>query len=121
MNKINMKEYKFDYDAEDDVLYIQNAVKEVEESVEFSEDIVIDLDKNGSVIGIEIFYASEFLNLFNKDIDKSFLESLDDVSLEAKEFRNSWFLVLALRSGNKTIHQPMPPLRKSEYVSPLVS
>ena len=79
---MNMKEYKFDYDAEDDVLYIQNAVEEVDESVEFSKDIVLDLDKKGNVIGVEIFYVSEFLGLFNKDIDKNFLQSLNKRSSE---------------------------------------
>ncbi len=116
-----MKEYRFDYDTEDDVLYIQNAVKEVEESVEFSEDIVLDLDKNGNVIGIEIFYASEFLNLFNKEIDKEFLENLKDVDIEYKDFRNIWFIVIVLKAKNKVIRQSMPPLRKSEYISPLIA
>ena len=116
-----MSEYRFDYDAEDDVLYIQNAIKDVKESVEFSEDIVLDLDKNGNVIGIEIFYASEFFSLLNKDIDKGFLESLEDANIEYKDFRNMWFIVLVLKSENKVIRQPMPPLRKSEYVSPFIA
>ena len=116
-----MKEYKFHYNAEDDILYIQNAVKNVEESVEFSEDIVLDLDKKGNVIGIEIFYAGEFLNLFNKEINKEFLEDLKDAHIEYRDFRNMWFIVLVLKSQNKEISQPLPPLRKSEYVSPLTS
>ncbi len=116
-----MKEYRFDYDAENDILYIQNAVREVEESVEFSEDIVLDLDNKGHVIGIEIFYASEFLNLFNKEIDKGFLENLEDVDIEYKDFRNVWFIIIVLKSKNKVIRQPMPPLRKSDYVSPILA
>lgn len=116
-----MNNYQFNYDPEDDVLYIRNSMKEVEESVEVSEDIVLDLDKKGMVVGIEIFYASEFFNLFNKEIDKSFLENLSGASLEYKDFRNVWFIILALKSGKKIIYQPMPPLRKSEYVSPLVA
>lgn len=116
-----MDEYRFDYDAEDDVLYIQNAVKEVKESVEFSEDIVIDLDKDGNVIGVEIFYASEFLNLFNKEIDKEFLKKLEDAYIEYKDFRNMWFIILMLKTESKQIAQPLPPLRKSEYASPLIA
>ena len=116
-----MKEYRFDYDAEDDVLYIQNSLKEVEESVEFSEDIVLDLDKNGNIIGMEIFYASEFFNLLNEDINRKFLQDLEDVSLQYKDFRNIWFIVLVLKTKNKVIRQAMPPLRKSEYISPLIS
>src|SRR3989338_5340019 len=115
-----MNEYKFDYDAEDDVLYIKDSIKEVEESVEVSDDIVLDLDKNGMVVGIEIFYASEFFGAFNKDVDKTFLTNIEDVQVQQKEMRNNWFLVIMLKSGKKIIYQPMPPLRKSEYVSPLV-
>jgi len=115
-----MKEHRFSYDSEDDVLYIQNDLKKVEESVEFSEDIVLDLDKNGFVIGVEIFYASEFLNLFNKEIDKEFLGNLKEAHIEYKDFRNMWFVVLILQSKDKQIAQPLPPLRKSEYVSPFI-
>ncbi len=115
-----MEKYKFDYDADDDVLYIQNAVEDVEESVEFSEDIVLDLDKEGRAIGVEIFYASEFFSLFNKKIDKDFLENLEDAHIEYKEFRNIFFIILVLKSKDQVIRQPMPPLRKSEYVSPLL-
>lgn len=116
-----MGEYRFNYDKEYDVLYIQNVIKIVEESAEFSEDIVLDLDKNGNVIGIEIFYASEFFNLLNNDIDKEFLASLEDASMEYKDFRNIWFIVVVFKSKNKVIRQPMPPLQKSEYVCPLVA
>ena len=113
--------YKFHYDKEHDILYICNANKKVEESIEFSEDIVLDLDKDGKVIGVELFYATELLNLFNKDIDKEFLISLENAGLGYKEYRNVWFVVLLLKSGNKQISQPLPPLRKSEYTSPLIA
>ena len=116
-----MSNYQFNYDSEDDVLYIKNSMKEVEESVEVSEDIVLDLDKKGMVVGIEIFYASEFFGAFNKEVDKSFLSNLEEVQIAQKEMRNNWFLVIMLKSDKKVIYQPMPPLRKSEYVSPLAT
>jgi len=46
---------------------------------------------------------------------------LEEAGLEYKEFRNMWFVVLNLKSGFKQISQVLPPLRKSEYVSPLVA
>jgi len=113
--------FKFHYDSEYDVLYIRNADKKVEESVEFSEDIILDLDSKGNVIGIEIFYISELFNAFNKDINKEFLTNLENAGLEYKEFRNMWFVVLLLKSGSKQISQPLPPLRKTEYTSPLIA
>lgn len=121
MAKLNMEKYNINYDAEDDVLYIQNSAIEVEESVEFSKDIVLDLDKKGNVIGVEIFYASELLGLFNKEIDKKFLQSLKEGRIEYKDFRNIWFIVLVLKSNDKQISQALPPLQKSEYVSPLAN
>ncbi|MDP2925550.1 MAG: DUF2283 domain-containing protein [Nanoarchaeota archaeon] len=113
--------YKFHYDKEDDILYIVNALKKVKESVEFSEDIVLDLDSEGKVIGVELFYASEFFDLFNKEIDKEFLMNLSFAGLEYKDYRNVWYVLLVLKSGNKEISQALPPLRKSEYVSPLIA
>jgi len=113
--------YKFHYDAEHDILYIRNAEKKVKESVEFSKDIILDLDEDGNVIGAEIFYAKEFFNTFNKEITEEFLKDLEEASLEPKEFRNMWFIVLLLKSGSKEISQPLPPLSKSEYISPLIA
>lgn len=113
--------FRFHYDSENDVLYIQNADKKVEESMEFSEDIILDLDNEGKVIGVELFYASELFNSFNKELNKEFLMNLDDAGLEYKDFRNMWFVILLLKSGSKQISQALPPLRKSEYVSPLIA
>jgi len=113
--------FRFDYDEEYDILYIYNAERDVEESVEVSEDVVLDFNKEDKVNGIEIFYASEFLGAFNNSIDKDFLKSLENASWEYKEFRNQWLMVVILKSKNQVIRQPMPPLRKSEYVSPLIA
>lgn len=114
-----MNSYKFHYDSEDDVLYICNSAKQVEESVQFAEDIVLDLDNEGKVIGIEIFYALEFFNLFNKEVNLDFLSNLEEASIQYKEYRNNLFLIVVMKSKNKVIYQPMPPLRKSEYQSPV--
>jgi uncharacterized protein YuzE len=116
-----MEKYRFNYDSEDDVFYIQNAMKEIEEGVEFSEDIVLDLDKKGNVVGVEIFYASEFFSLFNQEINREFLRNLKEAHLEYRDFRNVWFVVLVLKTENKVVSQPLPPLKKSEYVSPLIA
>lgn len=113
--------FKFHYDSEHDILYICDANKKVEESVEFSEDIVLDLDDGGRVIGVELFYASQLFKPFNKEINKEFLMRLEDAGLEYKDFRNMWFVVLLLKSGSKKISQALPPLRKSEYTSPLIA
>jgi hypothetical protein len=79
------------------------------------------LDKEGRVIGVELFYASELFDLFNKEIDKEFLINLSDASLEYKDYRNVWYVLLILKSGDKEISQTLPPLKESEYISPLIA
>ncbi|RMG67660.1 MAG: DUF2283 domain-containing protein [Nitrospirae bacterium] len=52
-----MKEFKLFYDEEEDILYIASEGEEVE-VLEISPGVNMELDKNGRVIGIEIFSAS---------------------------------------------------------------
>ena len=112
-------EYKYHYNAEDDVLSIYNYDNKVKESVQVSEDVVLDFDGGDKVIGIEIFYASELLGAFNIENNKDFLKHLENASLEVKSFRNQFFVAVVLYKDGKRIVQPMPLLRKEEYISPL--
>jgi len=119
--KYNMNEFKFYYGVEDDILSIYSQGYQTEETIEFSENLNIDIDKEGKVIGLEIFDASEFFNALNEQIDKGFLENLEEVSFKHKEFRNMWYIIIILKAKGKEIQQPMPLLRKSDYVSPLIA
>ena len=47
------------YDAEEDILGIQLRKKEYWKSVEVASNVVVDLDKNGEIIGIELLKAKE--------------------------------------------------------------
>lgn len=114
-------DYKYHYDGEYDVLAVYANERNVEESLEISENVVLDLDKNGRVNGIEIMDASEFLGAFNPNINKKFLLNLDFAGIECKSYRNQWIIVVVVRSEGKQFSQPMPPLRKSEYVSPILA
>ena len=87
-------DFKFHYDEKNDVLVIYNAVRNVEESVQISEDIVLDFDKDDKINGVEIFYASEFFGALNDNINRGFLKDLNAASFEYKEFRNQWFSLL---------------------------
>jgi uncharacterized protein YuzE len=109
------------YDKEDDVFTIYNNENKPSETIEFSEFLNIDIDKNSGIVGLEIFYASEFFSALNKIITKSFLESVDDVLVECKNYRNNWFMVLVFNHKGKEIRVQLPPLRKSEYTSPLIA
>lgn len=114
-------DYEYDYDDENDILVIYEPDRDVKESLEVSEGIVLDLDKNDKINGIEIMDASEFFGSFNPEINERFLSALDFAKIEYKSFRNQWILLVILESRGKQFSQPMPPLRKTEFSSPLLA
>lgn len=66
---------KINYFPETDSLYIDLSEKVSSDSVEISEGIVIDYDKNGQVVGIDIDNASSKLNLTELTLNKLPLHS----------------------------------------------
>jgi len=112
---------KIHYNEEDDVFTIYDNEHKPSETVEFSEFLNIDIDKNKGIVGLEVFYASEFFSALNKVITKTLLESIDNVSIESKNYRNNWFIVLVFENNGEEIRIQLPPLRKSEYTSPLIT
>ncbi|MDH2902053.1 MAG: DUF2283 domain-containing protein [archaeon] len=57
-----MRKYTIEYDAEADAAYIRLGDSKgsvVNETVEFDDDMLADLDPNGNVIGIEILNFSK--------------------------------------------------------------
>ncbi|MEK6917819.1 MAG: DUF2283 domain-containing protein [Nanoarchaeota archaeon] len=113
--------YKFHYDEENDILSIYDSPRKVKESLEVSENIVIDLDKNDRINGIEIMDAGEFFGSFNPEIDKDLLSELDSAKIEYKSFRSQWMLLVVLSAKGRQFSQPMPPLRKTEFSSPILA
>jgi len=112
---------KIHYSEEDDVFTIYDDAHKPSETIEFSEFLNIDIDKNKCVVGLEIFYASEFFSALNSVITKTFLEAVSNVSTECKNYRNNWFIVLILKSSSNQVRVQLPPLRKSDYASPLIA
>ena len=112
---------KIHYDEKDDVFTIYDNEHKPSETIEFSEFLNIDIDKNKSIVGMEIFYASEFFSALNKIVTKSFLKSIDRVSIECKNYRNNWFMMLVFNHNGQEVRVQLPPLRKSEYTSPLIA
>ena len=55
------------YDKKIDALYIELAVGEYNDSRKINEDIVVDADKKGKVLGIEILNAKKVVPSFNPD------------------------------------------------------
>jgi len=50
---------KIKYDKEVDIIYITLSEEDIEESIENKPGVIIDYDKNGNVVGLEILQASE--------------------------------------------------------------
>jgi uncharacterized protein YuzE len=112
---------KIHYNSEDDIFTLYDSEHQPSETIEFSEFLNVDIDKNKGIVGLEVFYASEFFSALNKIVTKSFLESINKVIVECKNYRNNWFIVLVFVHKGQEIRLQMPPLRKSEYTSPLIA
>jgi uncharacterized protein YuzE len=113
--------FNFVYDEENDVLSIFSPNCKSKESIEFSENIIFDINKNGNLVALQILDASEFFSSLNEQLTREFLSNLESIELIEKEYRNNWFIVIGFKSKNRAIiQQPMPLLRKSEYKSLLL-
>ena len=66
------------YSKEADAMYIRLKESKIVDSDEVSEDIIMDYDESGSVVGIEILSVSE-----KADIDQLIIQSFDKVMVEA--------------------------------------
>lgn len=113
---------KFEYNKEDDVFTIYDSENAPSETIEFSEFLNIDINKNKGIVGLEFFYASEFFTLTNNMINKTFLENISNVKVDYRNYRNTyWVISLIFVYRGQEIKVQLPPLRKSEYVSPLIA
>ncbi len=68
---------RIEYDREVDALYIRIQEKEVAQSKEVSEDVVLDLDEEGRIIGLEVLDATRHYSLsdiFNLSTENLILE-----------------------------------------------
>ncbi len=69
---------EFDYDYKHDILFFKSAERDYVKSLEL-DNVVLDLDREGFIVGIQIFEASEFLRM-----SKSVLLKIPQWSFEAK-------------------------------------
>jgi uncharacterized protein YuzE len=59
----------FHYDKASDSLYIQLSPNPGFDAEEVSEGVVVDYDKDGHIVGLDIEYASKHLNLANIHVE----------------------------------------------------
>jgi len=81
-----MQNFKFDYDKENDGLFVYLEGSKSNGAVEVG-DFVFDFDKSGNLVAIEIFNASEiFREVLSKMIE---LSEIKEFRVEIFNFRNN--------------------------------
>jgi uncharacterized protein YuzE len=60
---------KIEYDAEVDIMYIELRDADIEESDEVSEGVIVDYDKDGHPVGIEILDAAALLGSVPQNVE----------------------------------------------------
>src|SRR3989338_3547425 len=92
---------EFDYDFEHDILFFKTKEREYDRSIEL-DGIVIDIDKEDYIVGIQIFDASAFLNISKGNLLSvpkwGFRATLHDNRLEVR-------LVFQLKIRNKIVEK----------------
>lgn len=68
---------EIDYDYKHDILFFKTTEREYAKSIEL-ENIVLDIDKEGFIVGIQIFEASKFL-----DVSKNVLLKIPEWRFQA--------------------------------------
>lgn len=99
--------FRWDYNEKSDILNIHELKKKTSGSAELG-DFTVDFDSKDNVIGIEILYASEFLE--NMGISKEQLENLQDaeIIISKKGNRTLIFTVITIQNTKHTIPIPAP-------------
>ncbi len=73
---------KIEYSKEDDALYITLKHADIADTDELTEDIIIDYDKVGNIVGIEVLDASQHVDMESISISNNL-----EIQEEAKTVR----------------------------------
>ena len=119
---MNHAEYRFsvEYDPESDTLLLASK-RAVDESVEIAEDIVVDLSKDGTLVGLEILYASQFFKAAGTPIEPKALHHATTATVRARRYRNYLYITILIPVDNRIIEEKLPPLALEEFESPLLT
>jgi len=119
---LHMKQkFKACYDEEGDVLTIYREGFKVKESIEVSEDLIIDVDKEMQLVNLELIDAYKFLHTLNEKISLEMLLGLQEVELEAKTYRNYWVITLMFKYKEQIIIEKLPAFASLDFKSPLIA
>lgn len=115
------QKFKVSYDEEGDVLTIYREDVSVFESVEVTEELVIDLDKDRRIANLELLDAYKFLHTLNENISKKMLSGLQETELRFTNYRNYWIISLVFEYENQKIVEKLPAFAQADFQSPLVA
>ena len=104
-----MKEFKFDYDSENDDLFIYSGKEKSKGAVEMG-DLIFDFNSNKDLVALEIMNASKFIQeMLGKSIliDKKFLENIKSCSLEVRQHQNMLLVRLLILSSRGKVAVPI--------------
>ena len=85
-----MAKVEFNYDKNEDILYLFNGAKNVKFSLDFHDIYILDFDEKNHVVGLEIIDASKVL-YFKKEA----LSNLKEVEMTAR-FKDGIMAVLII-------------------------
>ena len=112
--------FKTDYDSEEDLLYLYNDGKKASGSIEF-DDLVVDLEKKGEIVGLEIFGASKYLSeLTGKKISKSDLQKIEETEFSFTAKKGTIIIKIALPIENMLVPAAIA-VQNMRYKSPAIA
>ncbi len=91
------------------------------ESIEVTEELIIDLDKDHRIINVELLDAYNFLHTLNETISKEMLATVTEAEVEATNYRNYWILSLAFEYHGLKIEERLPAFAGIDFQSPLLA
>ena len=121
-NRVNLKGlFVVDYDLDEDTLLIHSKKGKTKQSMEVSEDLIIDLDKDENLVGIELFDAFKLFKTLNKDITQEMLSNLKEAKLNLIKYKCYFIIEVIFAYKGITIEEKLPAFSTSLYESPLVA
>ena len=102
------------YDSDADAMYVQVSSRHAWESLEINQNILVDLDRNGRLVGVELLDVRRFIKrLFGHSVSPESARNLKiRISPESKQE-----LILDMSYSGERIRYAIP----GAYASPIVS
>ena len=102
------------YDPDADALYVRVSSRHAWESLEINQNLNIDLDRNGKVVGVELLDVRRFVKrLFGHSVDP---EAIKDLKIKVSS-ESGQELILDMRYSKERIRYAIP----GAYASPIIS